>query len=564
MDNQFEKNEHPHERQSSLGRTDRSARVLGKRRLKKGSYALVLTAVSLASILVINIIARTIPKQFTTFDVSNEKLYSIGEISKGVLDALEEPVTLRLVTEAGQEDEAVGKLVESYAAYSDKIVLDEIDAIANPTFAAGYGEESIPLNSVIAAAGDRHQVASYYNFYGYDSYYSEPSVWDAEGQITSAIAAVAQNESSKVRFTTGHDELEISSEMADSLKKANMTSEGINLLAEEIPEDTDALMICAPARDFGVEEVKKVLQYLENGGRLLLMTMSDAVTGAKTPNLDRIAESYGVSRKGGLVLEGDTSSYVQAPYLILPGTGNSEVTDGLSNLNIVCALPEALDAGDTDEAVYTVTTLLATSPGAYIKQEIADTVEKESGDEEGQFVLGVAIEETLFSGSMGEPDVDLNMEFEEETGSAREIMESGEETGSAREIMESAEETGTVPDTPEKVQEEADRDDSGDNRVRAARILYYSTPCLFSSAALSTLIQQQTALPEGNTALFAKSMAYLTDRKTAVSVEPKTLAVPQTVIDGRTEALLGNAAMIALPVLVLIAGFIIFRRRRLR
>lgn len=491
----------------------------GRRRLMNGTYSIAVTAIVIAAILVINGIVAALPGRFTSMDVSDQKLYSIGDITKGVLDSLTEDVTLNLITQAGQEDEAVVKLCQSYEKSSDHIRLNIIDAVANPAFASQYTDETLPLNSVIAVCADRAETASYYNFYGYTSYYSDPAYWDAEGQITRAVAAAAFPANTKVYYTAGHDELAVSSEMADALAKANIESGELNLLSGDVPEDAGALIIYAPSQDFTEDEVKKVMNYLESGGRLLLVTMSEAVTGSGTPCLDRILSTYGVTRRGGLVMEGNESSYVQAPYLILPKTGNSEVTKGLENQNIICALPEAVDPGDTDEAVYTVLTVLSTDEDGYLKEEILDSVERSEKDETGVFALAISIEETPSQDSKGTPDVDL----------------------------------------PEGTAEEEDESGS-----RAMRILYYSTPCLFSSAALSTLIQQQTALPEGNMALFSSSMAYLTDQEASAAVPAKSLQVPQTIIDTGTHTVLGLCMMVGLPLAVLLAGLIVFLRRRRR
>lgn len=493
-----------------------------------GFYAAAGTAVAVGIIFLVNLIVKTVPAAFTTADVTDMKLYSIGTTSRELLDSLDEDVTLHVLLQNGQEDEAVLKLLDAYAAYSGKVHVNRVDTVANPTFVKQYSEETVPLNSVIAECGEKTAIASGSSFYLYDEYgyyTGSASAWDAEGQITSAIAGVSSENSGHIYYTSGHDELSISGEMADAFAKAGIETSPVKLLGEEIPEDCTALLIFAPAQDFSEDEVKKVRHYLENGGRLLLITMSEAVTGSATPQLDRIMETYGISRKGGLAMEQNAGSYLQAPYLLLPQTGNSEVSAALSNQNIVCALPEALEVGDTDEAPYTVSTVLATSAEAYVKPEVLASVEKESGDESGQFVLAAAVEETYSADSMGEPDVPLEEEAEDSAG-------------------------------------EEDADESGGKK--AARILYYTTPCLFSSDALSTLVQQAVSLPEGNLSLFARSIAYLTDQEAAVSVPPKTLAVPQAVIDSGTQMIVGNIVMFALPAIVLAVGFGIWWRRRRR
>ncbi len=313
---------------------ERKSEILREKKnlkFRNGFSSVILAAVVFAVIFVANMIVGALPASRTVFDVTNEKLYSIGDTTKGVLAALEDKVTLYLITESGQEDEAVGKLAETYAACSDKVELVKVDAVASPGFTAEYTDETVPLNSVIAVCGDRSALASYASFYGYDySYmYNTPTSWDAEGRITSAIARAAFDSSARVYYTVGHDELPLGAEMLDSLAKANIETAEINLLTTTIPADCDALIVFAPGADFTPEEVHKVSAYLGNGGRLLLVTMTQAVTGVSTPNLDSIPADYGVGRKGGYVVEGDGASYVQAPYLILPKVCVSEVTGGL-------------------------------------------------------------------------------------------------------------------------------------------------------------------------------------------------------------------------------------------
>ena len=523
-------------------------RIKKNLKFRNGLSSVILAAVVFAVIHVVNMIVGVLPASHTVFDVTNEKLYSVGDTTKGVLAALEDTVTLYLITESGQEDEAVGKLAETYAASSDKVELVKVDAVASPGFTAQYTDETVPLNSVIAVCGDRSALASYASFYGYDySYLSDtPTSWDAEGRITSAIARAAFDSSARVYYTVGHDELPLGAEMLDSLDKANIETAEINLLTETIPADCDALIVFAPGADFTPEETHKVSAYLGDGGRLLLVTMTEAVTGVSTPNLDSIPAEYGVGRKGGYVLEGDGAAYVQAPYLILPKVCVSEVTDGLGNLNIVCGLSEALDPGDTDGAAYTVTSVLASGDKSYRKENVGDTLEKEDGDENGPFVLALEVEQTLSMDDWGTPDVAVD------------------EAG-----FPDHEDGAGIPDNSNNNNDDDDDDDdtegdSSSGQHRATRIVYCATPCLFSASALSALIQQETALPEGNTKLFSNVMAYLTDSNLTVSVEPKSLAVPQTIISTAVQQTLGNVLMFAVPGVVLGVGVFVFVRRRRR
>ena len=164
--------------------------------------------------------------------------------------------------------------------------------------------------------------------------------------------------------------------------------------------------------------------------------------------------SYGVSVLNSLVLERDPEHYMEMPYLLLPNVSAlSEVTDDVSGMNIISAYSAPISTAESQDAAYTVLPLLSTSESAYLKPLDTDTIEYAEGDVTGSFLLGVQVEQTLSVTGHGAPDIDLSGESEEE--------KKGED----------------VPIT---------------------KILCYSTPCIFSSDAFSSILQTQVSMPEGN------------------------------------------------------------------
>lgn len=59
-----------------------------------GAYALSITAVVLAILIVLNVLVSALPSSLTKFDISATKLYSITSNTKVVVNALEEDVTI--------------------------------------------------------------------------------------------------------------------------------------------------------------------------------------------------------------------------------------------------------------------------------------------------------------------------------------------------------------------------------------------------------------------------------------------------------------------------------------
>lgn len=70
-----------------------------KKLLKKGSYSLAFTVVILAIAVFLNLLIGELPSSATKIDVSENKLYSIGDETKNVASSLTEEVTLYLLAE---------------------------------------------------------------------------------------------------------------------------------------------------------------------------------------------------------------------------------------------------------------------------------------------------------------------------------------------------------------------------------------------------------------------------------------------------------------------------------
>ena len=86
-----------------------------------GSYALILSAVVLAILIIINILVSALPATLTKYDISSSKLYSITSNTKAVVNALEDDVTIYWIVQSGMEDEVIENLLEKYDSLSDKI-----------------------------------------------------------------------------------------------------------------------------------------------------------------------------------------------------------------------------------------------------------------------------------------------------------------------------------------------------------------------------------------------------------------------------------------------------------
>lgn len=193
---------------------------------------------------------------------------------------------------------------------------------------------------------------------------------------------------------TGHGEEELPETFADSLEKENITVEELSLLnSAEIPEDAACLLVYAPQSDISEAERDTLADYVEGGGRLLVM--AGPVEDGELPNFYSLLEPYGVTAAEGITVEGDQAHYVYpSPVALMPDLGESDVTAPLAEEGYYVILPLAvgLEVGENTTSA-TVTSLLTTSDDAFSKPDGYDmaTYEKEEGDIDGPFSLAVEV-----------------------------------------------------------------------------------------------------------------------------------------------------------------------------
>ena len=375
--------------------------TISKKHIKNGSYTMVMSVIFIAVVIVINMIVSTIPSKYSEIDISSQKLYSIGDETKKMLKDLEKDVTIYQIAQSGSKDENIANLLKKYEDESKHIKVEQKDPVVNPKFVSQYTSDDLSANSLIVVCGDRNKVIDYNNMYetsiDYQTYSSQTTGFDGEGQITSAIGYVTSENLPVLYTVEGHGEKDMDSSIKEDIEKANMDIKSLNLLTEgSVPDDADCLFIDSPSTDFSSDEKDAIIEYLENGGKAMIF--SDYTT-EDMPNFDAILENYGVQRVDGVVFEGDNQHYaMQMPYYLVPTINSTDASSETASAGYYVLAPYAQGIKKLDDVRDTVTieSILTTSDQAYSKTDLnSNTIEKEDGDVEGPFDLGVSITESL-------------------------------------------------------------------------------------------------------------------------------------------------------------------------
>ena len=367
-----------------------------------GAYSSGMMVVAVAVAVLANMVVGKLPGNWTALDMTSEKLYSLTDQSKEFLKTLEEDVTIYVLATEDNQDGVLGETLARYEDYSDHITVTYIDPISNPSFASQYTSSSVSSNSVIVVSEQRSKVISYYEMYEteYD-YYTGASTttgYDGEGQITSAIDYVTSDDIPMVYMTEGHGEGTLSSAIDSSLEKENVEYTSINLMNyDAVPEDASCLIIYAPESDFNSDDADKVIAYLEQGGKVIFVSGNYEVT---MPNCQAILSHMGLTLAEGIVVEDNSNYYYQSPLYLLPDVSYSTYTDGISGSYMIFAPYAQGFIVPEDDNIMTYNSFLTTSDDAYSKVNLySTTAEKEEGDIDGPFAIGVEAIKSLEEGT---------------------------------------------------------------------------------------------------------------------------------------------------------------------
>ena len=385
-----------------LRKKSKEKRIQNKKNLKHGSYSMGAITIFIAIIVVLNLVLQEVPSKYREIDLSTQKLYSIGDQTKKVLKKLDKDVEIYYIAQSGSESSDIQKLLEKYEEGSDHIKVEQKDPAVNPKFVSQYTSDGVSNNSVIVVCGDKNKVIDNNSLYettvNYQTYSSEVTGFDGEGQITSAINYVTSDSMPVMYTLEGHDEATMSDTLKDTIQKANIDIQSLNLLTmDSVPDDADILFIFAPAKDISEDEASKIISYLENGGKALIVSN---YSSEEMPNFASVLENYGVKTADGIVLEGDTNHYIsQNPSYLLPNIESNDITSSLSSGSryILMPLAQGIVKSDNYRDSLEITDILTTSDGSYSKVNVEDmqTMEKESDDIDGPFAVGVSITENL-------------------------------------------------------------------------------------------------------------------------------------------------------------------------
>ena len=302
-----------------------------------GLFAAVSILAAIAIVIVVNLAVGLIPTSATRKDLSSEKLYTVSDTSRGLLNDLDANVEIAVLAPTAGVDQRISTYLELYCSLSDKLTLKNVDTTLYPSALSEYGVDSSNVVVVRNTDTGKQQTIAFsdilvpdmysYYYYGQTSY----SEFDAEGQLTSAVNLVTSGTARTIFCDTGHGEASLGSQISALLEKNNLSTQNVNLLTDGgIPENCEMLFFNQPTSDLSADELKQVQDYLVSGGQVTV-TLSSETDAASFPNLNTLANAYGMNiLEGSLADQGSYYQYFGSAYVFFPTLSTSDsITSGL-------------------------------------------------------------------------------------------------------------------------------------------------------------------------------------------------------------------------------------------
>lgn len=385
-------------------------KLTSSRKFKRGGMATLFTVIFVVVVILVNVVVSLLSERFPSMNI-DLTANQVNSLSEEALDVAKNDVnydtTLYLLLTDSWMDYAAGygynyspllSLADKLAEANSKIKVEQIDLEKNPTFVNEYANENISNGYVVVKSEKRSRVLGISDLFpaetsqqtGQSTLYN-----NIDSALASAIKQVNLEEVPVVSIATGHDE-QLSSELD------NLTSffednafevKQFNILTEEIPENTQLLFLPTPNTDYTEEELSKLDAFLANKdntkSRSLLFTANPGQ--ADLPNLDAFLAEWGISYDpSSVVMESDSTRYLfNSPLCYISDkvvdeeTGVDVISGDYSLLLTPSSVPvEQLFTSNNNIVTYPI---LTTSENAYLQKtdDLSDkTTEEVQADAE--------------------------------------------------------------------------------------------------------------------------------------------------------------------------------------
>lgn len=373
--------------------------IIKNKWLIKGTTTLLLVAIIIACYVLINFGVSKL--NIEDIDCTEKKLYSLSDETKNKMAELEKDITIQLINMSSSS--YVIEYANKYPAVSKKINVEEISDLSSRVDLQTKYNISESDSLIVVKSGEKEKTLTLNDLYTYD-YSTGQQIDKTEEAITNAIVEVTLDEKPHIYILSGkayYDTEQALSAIVSTLQDESNDVDYVDILTTgEIPSDCDCLIITTLGQDLSELERDKILDYINNGGKILMLT-SQNMLDVDTPNFDQILEQYGVTLGYGAVFEQDTSKMLQdSPNMIIEDVSASFMSklDMKIKMCLINAGKIEFAADDKlEELGVTYETVATTTDKAFVRTnfDTKSSSRTEQDSEEGSAIVGAYVNKKI-------------------------------------------------------------------------------------------------------------------------------------------------------------------------
>lgn len=298
-------------------------------KFKRGGMATALSVVFIAIVVALNLLVSALTDRFPSLDIdlTAQKVNSLSDQALEIAKDVDREVTIYLIgtqegyeqnqiyssyVQRGMQYSQVSSLVKRLVEANPLISMEYVDPDTNPEFISQYESDSLATGKVLVESDLRHTVLTVNDLFIINQETGSTINSKVDSALAGALELVNMDTVPVMSIITGHGEMLSTSNMAafvDNMEQNNFQVEEVDILTQEIPENTQVLMIATPTTDFSTEEIDKIRAYLDDETRDQQVTLlvSAYPSQGELPNLAAFLEEWGVQVGTGVVAETDSN-----------------------------------------------------------------------------------------------------------------------------------------------------------------------------------------------------------------------------------------------------------------
>ncbi|MFY7801264.1 MAG: GldG family protein [Dolichospermum sp.] len=471
-------------------------------------------------------------------DLTDTQLFTLSPQSRELVSNLPETMKVWLFTkEKNSQDQ---ELLDNYHRQSNKFKFEYVDPELKPGLVDRFGVKD--YGEVYLEFQTKRQLVQRISE---DERLSEI-------KLTNRLQQMINPKTAKVYFLQGHSEHPLSgskgaiSKAIQGLIDKNFTISTLNLAERpQVPNDADVVIVAGPQKELLTGEVTTLQNYLNRGGNLLLM-----IDPNTNPKIDTLLKEWGVRLDNRLVIDNSGESLQLGPATILVTEyGQHPITQDFANNISVYPLTRPLEIDPVSGVESMV--LLKTKPYPNSWAESDQKSEKlefnEDKDLKGPLTLGVALTRKLLNSPTAIPNP-IPTAQNSPTAIPNPIPTAQNSPTAIPNPIPTAQNSPTTIPNPIPTTR------TSPTTAKESRLVVFGN----SNFATDSLFEQQL-----NGDVFLNTVSWLSQQdEKLLSIRPKEPKNRRIIISNLEANLLTISAVVLLPLLGLLTGFIIWWKRR--